>query len=418
KIIKKTENENNSLAPCIRATDIKAIRTLSDSPNEITKVTLPNPKPIILAVIATLSLTISSILLVKSTQSCPAGEKKEFRVFCVADTRISRGERTLFPLITNIFRDQGIEAFQKGDYERAANLFKQATQANRNDPEVVIYYNNALARQAGSPLTLAVVVPIGTNSSDAQEILRGVAQAQNQFNDKKGFNGRLLEIVIANDDNKKQAQQVAQQLVKDTSILGIIGHNSSDATKEALPEYEKAQLPIISPTSTSVLLNSPVFFRAVYSDASGGQKLAKYAYQNLQLKKAVIFANPNSPYSNSIREIFTNQFEKLGGEVVPTRMIDLTASSFDADKEVSRSVYRHKAEAALLFADTQSKLIAIKIAKEITSRNERLRNSPQNPPIRELKMLSGDTLYSNETLVTGGKGVEGLIIVIPWFRET
>ncbi|MFM6221874.1 MAG: ABC transporter substrate-binding protein, partial [Dolichospermum sp.] len=114
----------------------------------------------------------------------------------------------------------------------------------------------------------------------------------------KGFNGRLLEIVIANDDNKKQAQQVAQQLVKDTSILGIIGHNSSDATKEALPEYEKAQLPIISPTSTSVLLNSPVFFRAVYSDASGGQKLAKYAYQNLQLKKAVIFANPNSPYSN------------------------------------------------------------------------------------------------------------------------
>ncbi|MFM5888886.1 MAG: ABC transporter substrate-binding protein, partial [Dolichospermum sp.] len=70
---------------------------------------------------------------------------------------------------------------------------------------------------------------------------------------------------------KKQAQQVAQQLVKDTSILGIIGHNSSDATKEALPEYEKAQLPIISPTSTSVLLSNSVFFRAVYSDASGGQ---------------------------------------------------------------------------------------------------------------------------------------------------
>ncbi|MFM6367401.1 MAG: ABC transporter substrate-binding protein, partial [Dolichospermum sp.] len=33
-------------------------------------------------------------------------------------------------------------------------------------------------------------------------------------------------------------------------------------------------------------------------------------------------------------------------------------------------------------------------------------------------MISGSTLYSNETLVTGGKGVEGLIIVIPWVRET
>ncbi|MFM6619911.1 MAG: hypothetical protein ACKPI9_08075, partial [Dolichospermum sp.] len=158
---------------------------------KISEVTLQNPKLIILAAIATLllatlSLIISSILLVKSTQPCPAGEKKEFGVFCVADTRISRGERTLFPLITNIFRDQGIEAFQKGDYERAANLFKQATQANRNDPEVVIYYNNALARQAGSPLTLAVV------ARSAERVLRGVAQAQDQFNRNKGLTGRLL----------------------------------------------------------------------------------------------------------------------------------------------------------------------------------------------------------------------------------
>ncbi|MFM6467748.1 MAG: ATP-binding protein, partial [Dolichospermum sp.] len=144
---------------------------------KISEVTLQNPKLIILAAIATLllatlSLIISSILLVKSTQPCPAGEKKEFGVFCVADTRISRGERTLFPLITNIFRDQGIQAFKRENYQQAANLFKQATQANRNDPEVVIYYNNALARQAGSPLTLAVVV------RSAEWVLRGVAQAQ------------------------------------------------------------------------------------------------------------------------------------------------------------------------------------------------------------------------------------------------
>ena len=366
-----------------------------------------------------IAIAVVSLVISPGFKTCPAGEKKEFGVFCVADnSRISRGERTLFPTTVNRFRDQGIQAFQKGNYEQAADLFKQAIQANRNDPEVVIYYNNALARKAGSPFTLAVVVPIGTNSSDPQEILRGVAQAQDQFNRNNGLTGRLLEIVIANDDNKKQAQQVAQQLVKDTSILGIIGHNSSDATKEALPEYEQAGLPIISPTSTSVLLSNPVFFRAVYSDGSGGQKLAEYAYKNLQSKKAVIFANPNSPYSNSIREIFTRQFEKLGGEVVRKPMIDLTATKFDAEKEVAKSVYGDKVEVALLFADTQSTGITVNIAKEISSRNDRLRNSPQNSPIRELKMLSGDTLYSNETLTRGGRDLEGLIIVIPWFRET
>ncbi|BAZ85894.1 ABC transporter substrate-binding protein [Dolichospermum compactum] len=364
-----------------------------------------------------IAIAVVSLGIYPGFRTCPAGEKKEFGVFCVADnSRISRGERTLFSTTPNRFRDQGIRAFQKGDYQQAANLFKQAIQANRNDPEVVIYYNNALAREAGSPITLAVVVPTDTKTVNAQEILRGVAQAQDQFTKNKGLNGRLLEIVIANDSNNDQAEQVAQELVKDTSILGVIGHNSSDATQTALPEYEKAGLAVISPTSTSILLNNPVFFRAVYSDQNGGRKLAEYAYKNLQLKKAVIFANPNSDYSNSIREIFTNQFEKLGGEVVRKPMIDLTATTFDAEKEVAKSVYgEKKAEAAFLFPDTQSTGIAIKIAKEITSRNERLRNSP---PIRQLKMLSGDTLYNNETLVRRGKDTEGLIIVIPWFRET
>jgi ABC-type branched-subunit amino acid transport system substrate-binding protein len=355
----------------------------------------------------------------QSLRTCPPGERKELGVFCVVDnSRISRGNSTFFPETTNIPRDKGIQAFKKGDYQQAANLFQQAVKANQNDPEVLIYYNNALARQQGSPFTLAVVVPLDKSKNDAQEILRGVAQAQNQFNSNKGLNGRLLEIVIANDSNTENAKEVARELIKDSSILGVIGHNSSDATKIALPEYEKAKLAVISPTSTSILLNNPVFFRAVYSDKGAGITLAEYTYKNLKLKKAVIFANPNSPYSNSIREVFTNQFEKLGGEVVRKPLIDLTATTFDAEKEVAKTVYGDKSEAALLFPDTQSTYIALKIAKEISKRNETLRNNSQNSPRRELKMLAGDTLYKGETLNNGGKNVEGLIIAIPWFRGT
>ena len=375
---------------------------------------------IFLAAIVTIVTIILAVLVTFVSRSCLLGQQKQFSIFCVPqeNNNISRGDRTLFPSINNIPRDKGIQSFKKADYQKAAELFKKAVEANPNDPEVRIYYNNALTHQQGSPFTLAVVVPVGTNTSDAQEILRGVAQAQHQFNQNQGLNGRLLEIVIANDSNKEQAKQVAQELVKDTSILGIIGHNSSDATQVALPEYEKAGLPVISPTSTSILLNNPVFFRAVYSDESEGKKLAEYTYKNLKLSKVVIFANPNSPYSNSIREVFTNEFEKLGGKVVPKPMIDLTATTFDAEKEIAKSVYGEKVQAALLFPDTQSINIAMKITKEITNRNERLKNSPQSSPIRQLKMLSANTLYNNATLDRGGKDAEGLIIAIPWFRDT
>jgi ABC-type branched-subunit amino acid transport system substrate-binding protein len=72
---------------------------------------------------------------------------------------------------------------------------------------------------------LAAAVPADNNPNIAQEILRGVAQAQHQFNQKNGLNGRLLEIKIANDAGQpEQAKQVAAELVKDQSILGVIGH--------------------------------------------------------------------------------------------------------------------------------------------------------------------------------------------------
>ncbi|MBS9383434.1 MAG: ABC transporter substrate-binding protein [Dolichospermum sp. BR01] len=430
KIEQKKSPSNSNIIP--DSNTVESDSTLESDINlhQSSEVNIPDIRAksnlIILTAIASVVFIISSIIVAsisRGSKDCEPGKRKELGVFCVEDnsiinSRISRGDRTLFPEINNIFRDKGIQAFQQGNYQEATTLFQQAVKANRYDPEVLIYYNNSLARQQGSPLTLAVVVPLGksTITDTAKEILRGVAQTQNQFNKNKGLNGRLLEIVIANDSNTEKAKEVAQELIKDSSILGVIGHISSDATKMALPEYEKAKLAVISPTSTSILLNNPVFFRAVSSDESAGKKLAEYTYKSLKLKKAVIFANPTNSYSNSIREIFTNQFEKLGGEVVHKPLIDVTTPTFDAEKEVAKSVYGDKAEAALLFPDTQSTEIALNVAKEITKINETLRT--QNPPRRELKMLGGDNLYQGEILTIGGKNVEGLIIAVPWFRET
>ncbi|MDB9450132.1 ABC transporter substrate-binding protein [Dolichospermum circinale] len=393
------------------------------SEHQPSKVNVPDIRTksnlIILTAIAFAVLIIPSIIVASIARGskCEPGERKQLGVFCVADnSRISRGNSTFFPEINNIPRDKGIQAFQQGNYPEATTLFQQAKKANPYDPEVLIYYNNSLARQKGSPLTLAVVVPVDKSTITTQEVLRGVAQAQNQFNQNKGLNGRLLEIVIANDSNTEKAKEVAQELIKDSSILGVIGHISSDATNMALREYEKAKLAVISPTSTSILLNNPVFFRAVSSDESAGKKLAEYTYKSLKLKKAVIFGNPTNSYSNSIREIFTNQFEKLGGEVVRKPLIDLTSPTFDAEKEVAKSVYGDHAEAVMLFSNTQKLDITLKIAKEITKRNETLKT--QNSPRRELKMLGGDNLYQGEILNSGGKNVEGLIIAVPWFRGT
>ncbi|MFM6080901.1 MAG: ABC transporter substrate-binding protein [Dolichospermum sp.] len=376
---------------------ISSASSITSDSNSYTNISanISAKRPLMILTAVATTMTIVASILVAS-----------YINFSLLDSN-SRGDKTLFSEISNRFRDQGIEAFKNGNYQEAVNLFDQAVKANPYDPEVLIYYNNARASQNSSSVSLAVVVPIGskTNNDNAQEILRGVAQAQDQFNNNQGSNGLLLKVVIANDSNNpEQAKQVVQEIVKDNSILGVIGDNSSDVTKAVIPAYEKAGLAIISSTATSNLLKSSVFFRVVDSDEIAGKKLAQYT-NSLGFKKVVIFNNPNSPYSKSITGAFTNEFEKMRGKVV--RTIDLSDKEFDPGEQVGISVNKFKAEAAILFPDTEHTNATIEIAKANKDNNK----SP-------LSLLGGHTLYRNDTLIKGGKAVEGMILSVPWFRET
>ena len=319
--------------------------------------------------------------------------------------RYSSGERLLFTGKSNPDRDRGIEAFKAGNYSQAAQEFEKAVLGDRTSPELQIYLNNAKARQAGTPFVLAVVVPIDSNVTSAEEILRGVADAQTQFNDSKGLNNQLLEIAIANDSNDPAiATEVAQKLANDPNILAVIGHNSSDASKAALVEYEKAGIAMVSPTSTSTELSGNSFFRTLPSDAVSGAKLADYAYNTLLLDKVAIFHNPNSSYSKSLEQAFATQFQQLGGQVVKT--INIADPNFNAEQEIK--AIQNQAQAVILFPNTKTTSTAIGVA---------VANSNQ-PATQRLKLLGGDALYTPATLTSGSNAVEGLILAVPWVAET
>ncbi|MBL1201358.1 MAG: ABC transporter substrate-binding protein [Nostoc sp. GBBB01] len=359
---------------------------------------------------------------------CLASEKKVLGIYCVADPNIinqrissinqsiSRGDRTLFPGIENSDRDKGIDSLKKANYTEALNYFQEAVKNNRNDPEVLIYYNNALAYKNGNPLTLAVVAPAKKRTNSAQEILRGVAQAQNQFNQQNGLQGRLVEIVIADDDNNEDtAKQIAEELVQDQSILGVIGHGSSKVTNTALPIYTKANLAIVSGTSSSIELQSSVFFRTVLSDKATGEKLAQYALTN-NFKKIVIFCNPVDLYSRSIKEEFRLTFVKnRREEVVPSSCINLADPNLNPAQEVKNLLDDPLVEAIALFPDTDKSIeVAMGIIKTYNDSVDNLKKSNNNvEQLKQIKILAGDSLYKPEVANT----LKNLILPVPWFRD-
>ncbi|MEG4322207.1 MULTISPECIES: ABC transporter substrate-binding protein [unclassified Microcoleus] len=322
-----------------------------------------------------------------------------------APERYSNGERRLFLGKPNADGDRGTQAFKASNYSQASEFFEKAAQGDRNSPELQIYFNNAKARLAASPFALAVVVPVEGGTASAEEMLRGVADAQTKFNDAGGLDKRLLEIFIANDGNDPPISAgVAQELAKNSNILGVIGHNASDASKAALVEYEKAGIPMVSPTSTSTTLSGSNFFRTVPSDAVSGRKLADYAWNTLRIDKVAIFYNPKSTYSSSLQQAFEANFKQPGGIVV--RSIDMSNPAFKPQDEIK--ALQGQVNAIVLLPNTQFTTVAIALA---------VANS-QLPAGQQMKLLGGDALYTSTTLTSGGNAVEGLILAVPWFAQT
>ena len=168
----------------------------------------------------------------------------------VSDKNISSGDKILVQEDRNSYKESGVKALAKGNCKNAIQNFDLSLKESYNDPEALIYLNNAKSRLQVAQHKIAVSVPIGNNPNVAKEMLRGVAQAQDEVNRDNGINGKPLEVVIANDNNEfTLAQGIAIQFVKDSNILAVVGHNASEASISAAPVYQQGGLVMISPTS-------------------------------------------------------------------------------------------------------------------------------------------------------------------------
>ncbi len=175
------------------------------------------------------------------------------------DERFSLGERVLITATENpSTKQEATQAFLRGDYEGAIAQFKSTLEYAPNDPETRIYLNNAKAAQSGHWIRIAASVPISGNLNIAQERLRGIAQAQDDYNRTAQTQGTpLLQIQIANDDNSAEVgERIAERLVQDHKILAVIGHSASTVSLAAGKIYQKEGLVMISPTSGATELSN------------------------------------------------------------------------------------------------------------------------------------------------------------------
>ena len=251
------------------------------------------------------------------------------------------------------------------DESQAMKLYENAVKADRSDPYAKIYMNNSKARQAGNPLRIGVVIAKAGNDFHefaSIQVLRGVADAQTEFNEIGGKNGRLLEIDIRNDGNRpSDAEEIAKKFADDLSILAIIGHHSSESTKAALSIYESNSIAVISPTSTSSELSGRNFFRTVGSTQAVASKYAQYIKEHLKLDKIAVIYHQGNEFSKTLKDDFKRAFGSRRGEI--TQWFDIIT---DVSLNIMEKIREIKEEnaAVLVISSIETNSVAIAIAHE------------------------------------------------------
>jgi len=317
------------------------------------------------------------------------------------ESRFSAGEKILIQQQFNEEKKTASQAFAQGDYGRAASLFSASLIFQPNDPEALIYFNNALISDKKS-YTIAVPVPVGKNVNSAKEILRGVAQAQYQINQNGGINKIPLKIQVIDDDKSEDiAQLVAKGLGENPEILGVIGHYTSDMTLATAKIYAKSNLVAISPINSSVKLSnhSPNIFRTVPNDSFAARALAQHMKYKSQKSKVAIFYDSQSDHSESLNLEFRSAVSLVGGQVVD--IFDLSDPNFDASRSLQQAI-ENGAEALMLSTNPNKLDKALEVIKVNKQR---------------LELLGGNDIYTPKTLQIAMKSAKRMVVAVPWHNK-
>jgi branched-chain amino acid transport system substrate-binding protein len=302
-------------------------------------------------------------------------------------------------------KQAGAKAFADGNYPNAVANFKASLQNNPNDPEALIYLNNAKVANSKHTIKIAVSVPIGSNRPIGEEILRGVAEVQEEINRDYEINGLPLQVVIANDDNdRKVAQDVARKFVEDPAIFAVIGHNSSNASVAAAPIYKDGKLVMISATSFADELKEPSYvFRMVPQMTFFAAQLSNGLKSSIPNPKFAICVDIDSPDQITFQKKFQDVLSASKGQY-----IDIPCNLADRNLKLSTVVdaIRKNNVNSLMIAPYVNNLPkAIEIFKAVREN--------QLP----IKLFGSPTLYNDKTIEWGGEAVEGLTLSVPYYPD-
>ncbi len=165
---------------------------------------------------------------------------------------------------------------------------------------------------------------LARSSGTPSPTFRGMTLAVEDFG---AIKGRPVSIGAGIDSrcSAEGGAAAADTIVGDPRVVAVVGPSCSVAVAEAVPILSAAGLAVIAPSATAPSLTSdldgtaganhhPGFFRVASNDLYEGRAAARFAFEELGLRK-VAAIDDGDPYTSGLTAAFADAFEDLGGAV-------------------------------------------------------------------------------------------------------
>jgi branched-chain amino acid transport system substrate-binding protein len=256
---------------------------------------------------------------------------------------------------------------------------------------------------APQEVTLGLTAPMTGDYAEYGTVFKNAAElAIEKVNAKGGVNGKKLKLVVADSKaDPKEAANIAQKFVSDSSILAVIGDFTSTAALAGAPIYQKGGLVQLSPTSShpDFTKQGTYIFRNIASQAVEGPALANYVIKDLNKKRVAIVYIKND-WGIVAQEFFMNKAKELGAEIVavepylPEQGKDFSAIITKIKEQKPDLIY-------LGMMYTDGALLAQQVKKADLN----------------VTLCGTGALYSSELLKLGGAAVEGLYLTVSFYPD-
>ena len=209
--------------------------------------------------------------------------------------------------------------------------------------------SSSSAKASGDSITIGTVTTnSGTAAAYGEAEVKGFELAVSEINAKGGINGKKVKLESMDDKgDATEASNAYNTLAGDNNVLAVAGPTISATTAAVAPLADQSKLVTIAPAATSDSIETGNYlFRTCFKDSYQGEVAARFAAENLKVKKVAVLYGTGDPYSSGVGEAFAKAAEKLGLEVV-----DKESSSSADDTEYSAQLQKIQASGAeLLYA--------------------------------------------------------------------